>query len=252
MSLQSTLDQINRLQKTEEELYNTLTKNAQNVASGKESTLSEDEIQEMTIQINSLSEARTELYNLIGQLYQQEVKSTGTLKNSYDEQLRTLKLLETQLSDSKTKLAKLEDKKYNQLKMIEINTYYSKEYDAYRKFFKLITIIGLCILITLLLDYFSFLSGITRLLRFLIFIVGGFFVARQSIDMIKRSYMNYDEYTWFHAPTTADELGVTNSTSNIIEVSGVDIPYICAEGGCCGEGTIWKDNLGCVLDPAKI
>ena len=170
------------------------------------------------------------------------------MKTSYDEQIKTLELLEKNLSEAKKKLAKLEDQKYNQLKMIEINAYYSKEYDAYRQFFKLITIVGLCILFTVVLDYFNIFSGFTRFLRAVIFIIGGVFIIKQYIGMQTRSNTNYDEYTWMAAPTTKDEFGVYSSSAPIVDISGVNVPYICAADGCCGEGTIWKDNEGCVLD----
>jgi hypothetical protein len=248
--LQSTLNKIKDLQKAEERLYKTLTMNAQYVASGKKNTLSNTEITEITTQINTLSASRTNLYNLISTLYQQEVKNTGSLKTSYDQQIHTLEMLEIQLSKSKKKLSELKDEKYNQLKMIEINTYYSKQYDAYRRFFRIITIIGICILCTFVLDYFPRVSFLASPTRKLIYIVGGFIILRRLLNMYRRSYTDYDEFEWPHAPTSLKDLTYANSSQPVLDVSGIDLPdYLCAAGGCCGLGTIWKDEGGCVLDP---
>lgn len=245
--LQDTLDRISQLQSTEEQLYKALTQNAQNVASGKENTLSEDEINEMTTQINALSSTRTNLYNVIATMYHEEIKNETTMKTVYDEQIKTLSLLEKELNKSKKILAALKNEKYDQLKMIEINTYYSKKYDDHRRFFRTLTIIGVCMLASLGLKYIPIISFLSSPLMKLIMLIGVIIILRHMLNMYLRSYINYDEYRWPLAPTDAQEVSLADSSvGSVMSVNG--IPYLCEGDGCCGEGTVWKDKVGCIVN----
>ena len=159
------------------------------------------------------------------------------------------------MNKSKENLAKLEDDKYNQLKMIEINSYFSKQYDAHIKLMRLITIVGLCMLGTLLLNYFGPLKVVSRPLFNIVLLVGIFLIIKVTIDMYLRRNDNYDEYSWFAAPTTDTGVTVANTQSNtsFIDVSGVDVPF-CYGENCCSTGTVWDDtSYTCVIDtnPSK-
>ena len=133
MDLQDTITKINELQNTEKQLYATLTKNAEQVALGRTNVFTEEEIEQMTNQINSLSAARVNLYNTLSDLYKAQITSESTMKASIDQQTETLQLLETELNRSKKKMTEIKDEKLNHLKMIEITTYYSKQYDAQKE-----------------------------------------------------------------------------------------------------------------------
>jgi hypothetical protein len=249
MELQDTLDKISQLQSTEEQLYRALTQNAENVALGKSNTFSDTEVQDITSQINSLSTSRVNLYNSLSEIYKSEASNENNAKESLDQQTKTLQLLEQELNKSKKKLASLKDEKLNQLKMIEITSYYSKQYDAYRRLMRMITIIGICILVAIGLDRIPMVSVVSRPLITLICIVGGIMVLKRVVSMTSRSTDNYDEFIWPMAPTTDAELATANLTArNIIGVTGA--PFICAESSCCNVGTVWSDLSGCVLDPS--
>jgi hypothetical protein len=249
MELQDILDKIAQLQQSEEDLYSTLTQNSENVALGNPNTFSEQELDKITTQINSLSAARVNLYNFISQTYHAQNKNEKMAQSSLAQQTKTLHLLEVELNKSKKKMAQLQDEKANQLKMIEINTYYSKQYDAYKRLMQMITIVGICLLVTIALDYTP-LSILSRPLRIIICIVGGFFIIRRIFSMAFRTNNDYDEFYWFNTPSltyTVDQANTAN-TNNIIDVSGVDLDFICAEGSCCGPGTVWSDVSGCIVN----
>jgi hypothetical protein len=248
--IQDLMNQISQLQKTEEQLYRVLTKNAENVALGKETTMTNSEIENITTQINSLTATRVNLYNTLAKNYKHEFILEKNTEKALKQQNETLKLLEQELNKSKQNLAKIEDEKYNQLKMIEINTYFSQQYDAHVQLMKLIVVVGICMLCTLLLQYFEPLKSASGPLFNLVTIIGSFFIINRLIDMYLRKNDNYDEYTWSTAPVNSDELSTANSQStSFVDVSGIDIPSICLGQNCCSEGTIWSDVSGCILDP---
>ena len=249
-NIQELMNEISQLQKTEEQLYVVLTRNAQNVALGKQSTMTDSEIHHITRQINSLTASRVKLYNSLSKFYKDEVVLEHSVKKTIDQQSETLKILERELNKSKQNLAKLEDEKYNQLKMIEINSYFSKQYDAHIKLMRLITIVGICMLGTLLLNYVGPLKAAARPLFNMVLIIGIFLIIKVSIDMYLRENDNYDEYNWFAAPTTdaGVEKANTQSSTSFIDVSGVDVPF-CYGSNCCSTGTTWDEaSYTCVVN----
>jgi hypothetical protein len=239
------LNKIRQLQTTEEQLYKSLTQNAENVALGRPNTFSESEIQTITTQINSLSASRVNLYNSITDTYHSQAINETNAQQSLEQQTKTLQLLEQELNKSKERLSTLKDEKYNQLKMIEINTYYSKQYDAHRRLMRMITIIGVCLLIAIGFEYTP-LKVISTPLTILICIIGGILIFKRGINMMLRRNDNYDEFIWPMAPTTDTELTTANSNSTDIGITGVGLPYACAQSSCCSEGTVWSDT-GCVV-----
>jgi hypothetical protein len=251
-NIQTLMDEISQLQKTEEQLYRSLTKNAENVALGRESTMTDAEIENITNQVNSLTATRVNLYNTLAKNYHNEIRLEQSVGKSIEQQTKTLKILERELNRSKTNLAKLKDEKYNQLKMIEINSYFGKQYENHVKLIKIIIIVGVCMLATLLLTYVEPLKSASRPLFNLVTIVGGFFIIRQLIDLYMRKNDNYDEYIWPVAPTTDADLTSANAASTaFIDISGVDVlpTDVCVGTSCCSLGTVWVDGSGCMIDP---
>lgn len=233
MDLQDTITKINELQKTEKQLYATLTKNAEQVALGRANVFTEDDIQQITDQINSLSAARVNLYNTLSDLYKAQITSESTMKASIDQQTETLQLLETELNRSKKKMTELKDEKLNHLKMIEITTYYSKQYDAQKRIMQLIAGFGICLFISMSLG----LDSLTTL----IVIVGIIWIGYRLLNMLMRDNENYDEFFFFYPPDT-------DGANNPIGLSGKGIGKVCIGSVCCNKGTVWDDQLGCVID----
>ena len=232
MDLQDTITKISELQKTEEKMYASLTHNAERVALGKQDTFTEEDIQSITDQINSLSSARVNLYNTLSDLYKSQINSESTMKKSIDQQTETLQLLEEELNKSKKKMTALKDEKLNHLKMIEITTYYSKQYDAQKKLMQVVAIVGVCLFISMYFDI--------KPLTTCILIIGIIWIGYRLLNMVMRNDENYDEFNFMIPP------GTKSSESIPIGLSGPSIGKVCIGSVCCSEGTVWDSQLGCV------
>jgi hypothetical protein len=241
--MQDTLDEIAQLQQTEQRLYQSLTKNTERKLLGSPNTFTDSEIADITSQINSLSATRVNLYNSLSETYKSQATNEHNASDILAQQTQTLQLLETELNKSKKKLSTLKDERANQLKMIEITTYYSKQYDAYRRLMRMIAIVGFCLLVAIGLKYTP-LSVVSTPLAFLILVVGSFFIGGRLINMLMRRDDNYDEFVWPMAPTNTNQLN--NGMGSPLGIKGVDIPFICNTSSCCGKGTVWS-NSGCVV-----
>jgi hypothetical protein len=234
MDLQDTITKIGQLQKTEEKLYASLTHNAERVALGKQDTFTEKDIRSITDQINSLSSARVNLYNTLSDLYKSQINSESTIKESIDQQTETLQLLEEELNKSKKKMAALKDQKLNHLKMIEITTYYSKQYDAQKRLMQIVAGVGICLFLSM---YFQ----IKPLTTFII-IVGIIWIGYRLLNMTMRDNENYDEFNFFYPPDPS------GADAYPLGLSGPSIGKVCIGSVCCNEGTVWDGQLGCVIE----
>jgi hypothetical protein len=113
----------------------------------------------------------------------------------------------------------------------------------------MIAIVGVCILIAIGLEtMYEPLGVVTKPLVILICIVGGFLIFKRIIYMVLRRTDNYDEFIWPTAPTNDTQLLTANDSHSLIDISGVELPFVCAASTCCNTGTVWSDASGCVVD----
>jgi len=250
MDLEDTLKQISDLQVTENELYKALTTNAERVALGKVNTFTESEIEDISAQINALSTSRVNLYNTLSETYKAQSTNATMAKETLQRQTKTLRMLEKELNKSKVHLSKLKSNKLNQLKMVEINTYFSKMYDGQRRLFRGISISAIVMFISYVLNHIEPLRFLSTPVFIIAAFGGAFFVAVRCVNMMMRTGDQYDEYLWPTAPTTKDQLATakSDSTSIVQFSSDLQVPYVCASSLCCGEGTVWTDSDGCVVN----
>ena len=241
--LQTHLTTLQELQTSEANLYQVLTDNAQRVVSGIQPQLTEQEITSILQQIQALSSSRTSLYNDLDQLNQEQAGYSKEATQALSQQTMTLKLFEKDLNKSKKALSKLHDDKYNQLKMVEINTYYSKKSQAQTSFMKWVVVVGIVVLLSLLSKRLVG-DAVGGMLSSIAMVLGGVILSRKLYDMYSRRSDIYDEYDWMITPNA-------NNTSYmgadpIFDISGSLLPYVCYESSCCYTGTTYVDGSGCV------
>jgi hypothetical protein len=245
--LTETMAMIKELQDTERDMYQTLIRSADNNLSGGGPVLTDTEKQDIITQINNLSATRVNLYQFIEQNYKNTAISVSESRNTLVDQTAMLQVLEDELNKSKTNLTALETDRDNQLRMVDINTYQSKSYDAQRRLMRSVAILGILLLLILVLGKISKkMSSVTNPLMLGVVVIGSVFTIRRVYDMAKRTPTNYDEYQWWWAPTSDTQ--IADSSGSFIDISGIDIPYVCAQQSCCSSGTTWSDSSGCVAD----
>lgn len=164
------------------------------------------------------------------------------LQNAYSKSVSATTTLDTLTANSNNLASSLQSDKETKKKIVEINTYYGKQYEAYKELFILITIVCICIIAALLLAYTP-LEFLSRSLTIAICIIGGSVIVYKIFYMMLTTDTNYDEYDWLASPATDNGM-----TPNIIDISGVNLSKtICVGPLCCGEGTEWNSKQGCVL-----
>ena len=234
INLEDTLEKIDELRETEKTLYQSLIKNANRITAGQQALYTTEEVEVITKQINSLSEARVTLYNTLSELNKAVIENDTIMKESIEQQAETLEILEGELNKSKQQLNDLQDNKLNHLKMIEITTYYSKHYDAQKQLMQIMTGIGIALLISVYLNL--------SLVTFIIIIIGIVWIGYRVTLMYMRTNTNYDEFNFMDPEK--------NPSSSSSFSSSLSAPSLsCIGSACCSEGTTWssKDSQ-CIIE----
>ncbi len=243
-NVQEIMNTISNLQNYEEELYSKLLDNTKNIAIGSSQQLSSSEINTIVSQINDLSEIRTNLYNVISQSLNSEALNQEDKNINLKQQTFMLHILENELNKSKKLLSSIEDDTLNQLKMVEISSYYVDKYYTQKR---LAQIIFVCCIFLIIISYgiksFDNIGILTFLyMCFIIFIL---IILYFIYDYYVRTAFNFNEYDWLFAPPTPpmSTTPTTSTTTTTTESSGNT--FTCSNNSCCASGTSWS-STGCV------
>ena len=231
---EQTLNDIKSLQTTEMKLYDSL----------ENKNLSYEQKQQIINQINQISQMRINLYANLKSMFSNYQQNVSTSRNTLNDQMTTVSVIEDELDDEKRRLNLLETEKNNKIRLVEINTYYSKQYDANKEIMKTVVYICIPILILTILANKEIIPQIIYvILSGVIIIIGLILIGYQIIDLSNRDNMNFDEYNWAFDKSNIDSTSA--STSN---VSGNNDPWApisltCVGSECCIDGSKFDSTL---------
>ena len=241
-----TLANIQNLQVVEQDLYADLEKN----------TISTDQKKQVVLKINEISQMRLNLYATLKNIYESYGTNMTNSASLAKQQMIAVNIVEKELNEAKVRMNALDVERNNALRMVEINTYYSKQYNAQARLMRTVAIGCIPILILSVLANKGILSakiygfGVSIILVILILMVG-----RQWLDMQNRDDMNYDEYDWYFNPSTApssgDSSGGNNSGSD--DEVWLNNPLLaCSGAACCYEGSSFDESLNVCVSTTNV
>lgn len=227
-SSEQTISNISDLQTVEMKLYESLDNNK----------LTQEARSRIIDKINEIAQTRMNLYQGISNMASSYQQNLATSNNTLQEQMLAIDIVENELNVAKRRLNLLEDEKYNKLRLVEINTYYGKQYNAYKDVAKNIVYLCILVLIIVILGKKGILPpNIYVTLNGLVIVVGVVIIGKQIIKLSNKDNMNFDEYDWYfnksQAPvdTTGGLTGTGSSSSN-----PWDTPSLaCVGATCCNQ-----------------
>ena len=229
---QQVLNNISQLQTQEKKLYDSLDNAA----------LSSDEKQQIINKINEISQMRINMYSNMKDMYSFYQKNVAASNSLIGQDIAAIDILETELNNSKQRLNLIQDEKNNKLRLVEINTYYGKQYNAHSKLMKFIIFTCIPVIILSVLankgilpqNLYAFLTGI-------IIIIGVVFIGLELIDMSNRDNMNWDEYNWYFNKDDAPSSDTTtDNSSDPWETTTPSV--VCVGAACCYDGSTYDDQ----------
>lgn len=200
-------------------------------------------------EIEQLEALKEDLYTNIGDNYASTQANIVQSKADLANEVAVGNIVKNQLKNSNKNLKILNNQRYNNLRMAEINDYYSDKYSTQTKIMKTIVYFCIPILILGILMKKEFIP--TNIALAIIGLLSGiciFIVIMQSIDISSRSNMVFSEYNFESNP---DELASEAGSGNGSQPQQLDMTLKCAGEACCPTGnnfgTTWDStNKQCV------
>ena len=198
--------------------------------------------------INQLSQIRMSLYKSLNYTYKSLQKNVNNTRKDLLDLLTVVGLVEEDLNNAKAQLNQLYEIKNNKMRMVQINTYYGKQYKAQASLMKLCIFVGVILLILAILRKSILPESIANILLGIVFALGGFFIIRKWIDISRRDNMNFDAYNWQFNPDTqiptVYDYNVDKLNGLISDVKGVTMPtgfngLDCIGNACCTAGMMY-------------
>lgn len=235
---QNIINTLNELKRVEDSLYSQLetVSNAPTPDRTRQAEIIRD--------IKSLNKTRAELYRNLNDMYIIMQTNANTINNSdvFKAQQNAIKLIEAELDKAKKNKEILESDKNNKLRMSQINTYYSKYYEASTDIMKIIIYVSIPLLILAFLKKRGLiLDSLNTFLTIIILSVGGINLGKRMYDMLRRTDYDFDKFNWQFDPDAIDSSKLPqNGKVNL----GIDsLSASCYGPGCCdGVKTIWNDT----------
>jgi len=225
------IDNIKSLQTTEMKLYNSL----------ESKSLNADQKQQIIERINQISQSRMDLYANLKDMYSYYQEDVSDSRNTMNNQMVSVDVIENELNDSKRRLNLLESQKNNKIRLVEINTFYGKQYNAHKEIMQIIVVICIPVLIlTVLASKGIIPPKINTLLTGIIIIIGVYIIGAKIIDLSNRDNINFDEYNWYFnkddAPTNSAE-----TTSNTSSDPWATSSLTCVGAECCYDNSTYDE-----------
>ena len=190
---ESLLEQISHLQDLENKKYDEL-----NILLASNPT--PDNIAQQKILINDitqLSTIRSDLFNTLLMQAQNNLKVNTAMNANVQDKHTIVTLKENDLKARRDAMAAVNQKNENALKMVDINVYYKKQYEARVKIMKYIVVLCFLVIFFVVLMNLGWLpQEMVTVLVVIIIFGGAMYIGSLVYDMYQRSNINYDEYSW--------------------------------------------------------
>jgi len=181
-------------------------------------TATPSELQDLSNQINEVSNTRADLYKILYEMNSFYVNNLGDTSISLQNQTVALEIVENELNEAKIRLSYIEQQKINKLRLVEIKKYYGEKYEE--RTYIMSYIVGLFVwtfILSLLSNRGLLPDNVYFLLLLIVFVFYGIMIVRTLMRIVYRDKMNYEEYDYGNAgilPTANPNLNYTPYTIN--------------------------------------
>lgn len=240
---EQSLKQIQELQDVEKQLYKNLETTA---ASNNDNALENQE--QIINRINELSNIRMNMYSNLKDMYGFLQSNVAESRSDLVDQTAIVGIVEEELNNAKGNINALRDAKNNKLRMVEINTYFSKRYEAHSDIMKAIIIICVPLLILGILTSRNLIPGnLGAILSGIVIVIALFYIGRKVVDVWMRDNMNYDEYNFAFNPKDMSPSVMEYDQAHIKGLK-TDMGGSCIGQECCAAGTKWDETKSACVE----
>ena len=192
---------------------------------------------------NNLLKARSALVTLLASTYG-TIKEAGQVFDSdalYEAQRTAIQFIKSEKERAASNANALKEDNSNKRRMAQINTYYTKNYEANTEVMKNIIFISIALIILAVLRNKELIpASIGTLGVIFVLTLGGIVVGKQVFDIIRRNDHDFDKYDWNFNEDEMNKkqlLQQNDDPSNLLDMGMGMAP--CYGPGCCDVGTSW-------------
>lgn len=225
------LNDIQNLQNLERDLFKNLEENR---------NLNNEEKEKIVKKINDISKMRIQLYNTLTGVNSYFHNVLQNSRYVLSDQAVAIGIVENELNEAKIRLKKMEEEKYNKIRLIQINNYYGEKYAEHTQFMKIMVFILLALLVLVFLYNRGLLpSRLFYFLLIIIVVIGAYYAWRRFFSIVTRHNMNYESYEWPYVPKETIRKPTTSSDPWFTG----DLPGTCIGQSCCSDGLNYDSKI---------
>lgn len=147
--------------------------------------------------ITQLTNIRSQLFDTLVLHAQNNLKVNDAMNSNVQDRHTIVTLKENDLNARRSAIAALNQDFQNTQRMVDINVYYKKQYEARVKIMKYIVVLCFVVIFFIVLMNLGWLpQEMVIVLVIIIILGGGLYIGSLMYDAYQRSNMNFDEYDW--------------------------------------------------------
>ena len=200
--------------------------------------------------INDVSQTRIALFEQLQSMYLSIHDSVSDRRGDVADQLKVVGIVETELKGARERAGLYKQANQNNLRKIEINTYYSKKYKAYYEILQIIVYTCIPLIVILFLGKYEIISDkFATVLGILIIIIPAVILLYKIVAITTKNNMDFDKLSFSFNPN--DE-GLPEPTEGKKDSDGKGNGFGfggCFDSQCCGEGSQYDSEQHICIVP---
>jgi hypothetical protein len=199
----------------------------------------------------NLLKARSALVTLLASTYG-TIQEAGQVFDSgalYEAQKTAIQFIKSEKERAAANANALKQDNSNKRRMAQINTYYTKNYEANTEVMKNIIFISVALIVLAVLRNKDLIpASISTLGVIFVLTLGGIVVGKQVFDIIRRNDHDFDKYDWNFNEDEMNRKQLLQQNSDPANLSEMGMGMApCYGPGCCDVGTTWNvDAKKCI------
>ena len=189
---------------------------------------------------SNLIKVRTAMISLLASTYG-TIKEAGQVFESgalYEAQKTAIDFITKEKARASSNAAALSGDNLNKRRMAQINTYYTRNYEANTDVMKNVIYVSVALIILAVLRKKELIPGsISTLGVIFILTMGGIVIGGQVFDIMRRNDSDFDKYDWNFNEDQMNKQKLIQSESSLTDLGIGGAP--CYGASCCDVGTVW-------------
>ena len=196
--------------------------------------------------VDDLRKIQTALVTVLAYTYG-TVKQAGSVFDSqalYDAQKTAIEFIRKEKDRAKNNADSLSDDNNNKRRMAQINTYYTRNYEANTEVMKNIIFLSVALIALAVLRKKELIpDSISTLGVIFVLTLGGIVIGQQAYDIIRRNDHDFDKYDWNFNEEEMNKKHITQLSDDPANLSEMGMGMApCFGPGCCHVGTKWNES----------